>query len=73
MFADYKVKPACIHIGLEGQKMPKRYNLHTRKYEKPERAEYVHDEQSGKAIRIDQCHDETYESNRPSRRTDKRS
>jgi len=71
MFEEYKVKPACIHIALEGQK-PKRYNLYTRKYEKPERVDYVQDEQSGKAIKIDQCYVATYESNRPRRRTDKR-
>ena len=65
------MKLACIHVALEGQK-PKRYNLHTRRHEKPERVDYVQDEQTGKAIKIDQCYVATYESNRPSRRTDKR-
>ena len=42
--------------------------MYTRKYEEPEKVEYVHDERTGKTTRIDVCYVGAYESNQPRRR-----
>ena len=41
--------------------------MYTRRYEEPERVEYVQDALTGKAMKIDQCYVGAYESNRPRR------
>ena len=42
--------------------------MYTRKYEEPERVEYVQNALTGKAMKIDQCYVGAYESNRPRRK-----
>ena len=42
--------------------------MYTKKYEEPEKVEYVHDEQTGRMTRIDICYVGAYESNQPRRR-----